>query len=119
MKTSDISQTPLVRRYGVRGAKLFARLWFSLLYVFLIALAAALPVVGPEVAAGWRRFVVGCIAGALIVLAASLQGRSEPQQCNPQQSVAIRLQPRGRQPATRQPERLGKHKAAKTTGAQR
>ena len=75
MKTSDISQTGLTRRYGVRGGKLFARLWFAFLYVFLIALAAALPVVGPEVAAGWRRVVVGCIAGALIVLAASLLTR--------------------------------------------
>jgi hypothetical protein len=75
MKTSDISQTALIRRYGVRGGKLFARLWFSLLYVFLIALAAALPVVGPEVAAGWRRIVMGCMAGTLIVLAASLLTR--------------------------------------------
>ncbi len=75
MKTSDISQTALIRRYGVRGGKLFARLWFSLLYIILIALAAALPVVGPEVAPGWSRIVVGCIAGALIVLAASLLTR--------------------------------------------
>jgi hypothetical protein len=75
MKTSDISQTALIRKYGVRGGKLFGRLWFSLLYVFLIALAAALPVIGPEVAAGWRRIVVGCISGALIVLAASLLTR--------------------------------------------
>jgi hypothetical protein len=75
MKTSDISQTALIRRYGVRGSKLFARLWFSLLYVFLIALAAALPVVGSEIAAGWGRIVLGCIAGTLIVLAASLLTR--------------------------------------------
>lgn len=75
MKTSDISQTVLIRRYGIRGGKLFARLWFSLLYVLLIALAASLPLVGPEVAAGWRRIVLGCIAGALIVLAASLLTR--------------------------------------------
>lgn len=59
----------------MRGGKLFARLWFSLLYAFLMALAAALPVVGPEVAAGWRRIVLGCIAGALIVLATSLLTR--------------------------------------------
>ncbi len=75
MKTSDISQTPLIRRFGLRGGKLFAHLWFSVLYVFLVALAAALPVVGPQVPAGWRRIVVGCIAGALIVLAASLLTR--------------------------------------------
>src|SRR5216684_4020843 len=83
MKPSDISQTALIRRYGVRGGKLFARLWFSLLYVFLIALAAALPVVGPEVAAGWRRIVVGCIAGALIVLGASLLTRMRLQFWHP------------------------------------
>jgi len=75
MKTSDISQTPLVRRYGLRGAKLFARLWFLLLYVVLVALAAALPAVGPEIVAGWRRIVVGCIAGGLIVVATSLLTR--------------------------------------------
>ena len=75
MKTSDISQTPLVRRYGVRGAKLFARLWFAFLYVILIALTAALPVVGPEVQLGWRRVFIGCLAGGLVVLATSLLTR--------------------------------------------
>jgi hypothetical protein len=75
MKTSDISQTPLVRRYGVRGAKLFARIWFSLLYFFLIGLTAILCVVGPEFAAGWRRIFVGCLAGGLVVFAASLLTR--------------------------------------------
>ena len=75
MKTSDISQTPMVRRYGVRGAKLFARLWFSLLYVFLVALTAALPVVGAEVPLGWRRVFIGCLAGGLVVLATSLLTR--------------------------------------------
>jgi hypothetical protein len=75
MKTRDISQTPLVRRHGVRGAKLFARFWFLLLYVVLVALGAALPVVGPEIAAGWRRIVFGCIAGGLIVVATSLLTR--------------------------------------------
>ena len=75
MKAPDISQTALIRRFGIRGGRLFARLWFSVLYVFLIALAAALPVVGPVIAPGWRRVVVGCVAGALIVLAASLLTR--------------------------------------------
>jgi hypothetical protein len=75
IKTTDISQTPLVRRYGARGAKLFARIWFSLLYVFLIGLTATLPVVGPELAAGWRRIFVGCLAGGLVVFAASLLTR--------------------------------------------
>jgi len=75
MKTPDISETPLVRRYGVRGARLFARLWFPLLYVFLIALTMGLIVVGPEFVAGSRRIFIGSLAGGLIVLAASLLTR--------------------------------------------
>jgi hypothetical protein len=60
---------------GGQGAELFARLWFLLLYVVLIALAAALPVIGPEIAVGWRRTALGCITGGLIVLATSLLTR--------------------------------------------
>ena len=75
MKTSDISQTPLVQRYGVRGAKFFARIWFSLLYVFLIALSATSWIVGPEFATGWRRVFTGCLVGALTVIATSLLTR--------------------------------------------
>ena len=75
MKTPDISETPLVRRYGVRGAKVFARLWFPLLYAFLIALATGFFVVGPEFATGSRRIFVGSLAAILIVLAASLLTR--------------------------------------------
>ena len=75
MKTADISQTPLVRRYGLRGAKVFARIWFAFVYVFLVALTAALPVVGPEVPSGWRRVFIGCFAGGLIVFATSLLTR--------------------------------------------
>ena len=75
MKKSDISETQVVRRYGVRGAKLFARIWFLLMYVFLIALAAVFWIVGPEVVSGWGRIFVGCFVGALIVLAASILTR--------------------------------------------
>jgi fumarate reductase subunit C len=42
MKPTDFSQTPLVRRYGVRGAKLYARIWFPFLYVLLVAISAGL-----------------------------------------------------------------------------
>ena len=72
MKTLDISQTQLVRRYGLRGAKLFARLWFPLLYFALIFLVAALWFVGPELITGWRRIFIGCLSGTLVVYAASL-----------------------------------------------
>ena len=75
MKTMDISDTPLVRRYGLRGAKLFARLWFPLLYVSLIALTTCLWVVVPEFALGWRRAFSGCLVGGLVVVAASLLTR--------------------------------------------
>ena len=75
MKTSDISETPLVRRYGLRGALLFARIWFSLLYTFLTALAAGVWLASPEFVSGWRRILVSCFAGALIVTAASLLTR--------------------------------------------
>jgi len=75
MKTADISQTPLVRRYGVRGAKLFARIWFSMMYVFLIAVTAALWILSPEFPAGWRRVFIGFLAGGLIVVAVSLLTR--------------------------------------------
>jgi prepilin signal peptidase PulO-like enzyme (type II secretory pathway) len=75
MKTPDISNIPLVRKYGVRGAKLFARLWFPFMYAFLIALTATLWVVAPEFATGWNRVFLGCLVGGLTVLAASLLTR--------------------------------------------
>jgi hypothetical protein len=75
MKTRDISNTPVVRRYGVRGAKLFAKIWFSLLYVFLTALATGAWIASPEWAVGWRRVFISSLAAALIVTAASLLTR--------------------------------------------
>ena len=75
MKTSDISQTPIVKRFGVRGAKLYAKIWFSVLYLMLIAITAGFWIVEPEFAAGWRRILVGCFVGALVVFAASLLTR--------------------------------------------
>ncbi|HSY09713.1 MAG TPA: hypothetical protein VK840_02245 [Candidatus Dormibacteraeota bacterium] len=75
MKTPDISQTPMVRRYGVHGAKLFARIWFSIVYLLLVAVTAGLWIVSPEFAGGWRRIFVGCTVGALIVFATSLLTR--------------------------------------------
>jgi hypothetical protein len=75
MKTPDISQTPIVKRFGVRGAKLYGKVWFSILYLMLVAVNAGLWFVGPEFAVGWRRMVVGCFVGALVVFAASLLSR--------------------------------------------
>ena len=75
MKTSDISQTPLVRKYGVRGAKLYLSLWFPFMYALLIAFTTALWVVAPEFVKGWRRVLFGCLVCGLTVLAASLLTR--------------------------------------------
>ena len=75
MKAPDISQTPIVKRFGVRGAKLYGKAWFSILYLMLVAVTAGFWFVGPEFATGWRRIVVGCFVGALVVFAASLLTR--------------------------------------------
>jgi hypothetical protein len=75
MKTPDISQTPIVKRFGVRGAKLFAKIWFSIMYLALVAISAGFWIVWPEVVEGWRRIFVGCFVGALVVFAASLLTR--------------------------------------------
>ena len=73
MNTSDISQTPIVRRFGVRRARLWAKVWFSIMYLMLAAIAVGWSFAGPALfAAGWRGLVVGCVAGSLIVFATSL-----------------------------------------------
>ena len=75
MKTSDISDTPLVRKYGVRGAKLYVRLWFPFMYGSLIALTTAFWAVAPEFAVGWGRIFMSGMVGGITVLAASLLTR--------------------------------------------
>jgi uncharacterized BrkB/YihY/UPF0761 family membrane protein len=75
MKMSDISETQLVRRYGLHRAKLFAWIWFPLMYVFLIAVTAGLWTVGPEFVVGWRRVFLGCFISALNIVAASMLTR--------------------------------------------
>jgi len=75
MKTSDISGTPLVRKYGVRGAKLFAHVWFPFMYLLLIAPAAALWAVAPEVPTEGKRIFLGCLVTVLIVVGASVLSR--------------------------------------------
>lgn len=76
MKTFDISDAPVVRKYGVRGAKVFARLWFSFMYVLLIAVTAASWVLAPEMATSrGDRIFLGCVFGGLTVVAASVLTR--------------------------------------------
>jgi hypothetical protein len=75
MKAPDISQSLIIKRYGGCGAKLFARIWFAVLYLMLIAVAAGSWTIGPEFAAGWRRIFVGCFVGTFLVFATSLLTR--------------------------------------------
>jgi hypothetical protein len=76
MKTSDISNSLVVRKCGVRGARLFAYFWFSSMYVFLIAVNAASWVLAPDMAPErGDRIFFGCIFGGLTVLTASLLTR--------------------------------------------
>ena len=73
MNTFDISQAPIVRRIGVRRAKLWAKVWFSMMYLMLGAIAVGWSFAGPALfAAGWRGVLAGCIAGLLLVFATSL-----------------------------------------------
>jgi hypothetical protein len=75
MKTPDIAQTPVVKKFGIRGARLYAKIWFSILYLMLVAVTAGFWILAPDLGVGWRRIVVGCFVGALIVFAASVLTR--------------------------------------------
>jgi len=75
MKPTDVAQTPIMKRYGARGARIFGRIWFSTMYLALMAIVAGWWMLGPEMAAGWRRAVAACFVGALAVLATSLLTR--------------------------------------------
>ena len=75
MKAPDISQTLIVKRFGIHGAKFYGKIWFSVLYLMLVAVTAGFWFVGAEFGMGWRRVFVGCFIGALVVFAASLLTR--------------------------------------------
>ena len=75
MSAPDISQTPIVKRFGVRGAKLFAKIWFSIMYLALVGITAGFWIVWPEFVEGWSRLCMGCFVGTLVVVAASLLTR--------------------------------------------
>ena len=76
MKTYDISDSPVVRKYGVRRARIFAHLWISFMYVFLTATTAVSWVLAPEMATSLGdRIFLGCFVGGLTVLAASFLTR--------------------------------------------
>jgi len=75
MKTPDLSQTSLVRKYGARGARRFARIWFPALYAMLTASTAGLWAFAPEFNGGWQRPVLGFFIATLVVTAASVLTR--------------------------------------------
>jgi len=75
MTAPDITQSLIFKRYGVRGLKLFAQIWFPIIYLMLIAITAGFWIYDPEFAEGRHRILIGCFVGALIVFAASLLTR--------------------------------------------
>jgi hypothetical protein len=75
MKTTGTMQTPVMKRFGPRGARVFGWLWFSAMHLMLIAVVVGWWMASAEIPGGWRRVVAGCIVGSLIVLAASLLAR--------------------------------------------
>jgi len=75
MKTSDLSQTPLVRRFGIRGARLFARVWFPFIYILLATLTIALWILSPEFTNSWHRTLIGCFAAVLVITATARLAR--------------------------------------------
>ncbi len=73
MNTSDISQTPIVRRFGVRRARIWGKVFFSIMYLMLAAIAVGWSSAGPALfAAGWRGILAGCFVGSLLIFATSL-----------------------------------------------
>ena len=75
MKTPDLSQTSLVRKYGARGARRFARVWFPAMYAMLTSSTAGLWIFGSEFTGGWQRTLLGFIIATLVVTAASVLTR--------------------------------------------
>ncbi|HEY6169699.1 MAG TPA: hypothetical protein VI454_16795 [Verrucomicrobiae bacterium] len=71
MKTPDLSETPIVRKYGARGARRFAKVWFPALYAMLIASSAGIWIFGLELTGGWQRPALGLLIATLVVTAAS------------------------------------------------
>ena len=77
MKTTDIAQTPIVKRYGVHGARIFGRIWFSAMYLTLVAIVVGWLMVVQEIPGGWRRAFIACFVGTLAVLATALLTRMQ------------------------------------------
>ena len=74
MKTPDLSKTPVVQKFGARGARWYGRVLFASLYVILISLTARLLIYSPEFTSTgtWRRVFYGSLVAVVIVIAASV-----------------------------------------------
>ncbi len=75
VKTPDTAQKELIRRYGVRGVKVFAGIWFAVLYGMLTACGAGLWMLAPEATDTWRRVLFGTLVAILVIVAASVLTR--------------------------------------------
>lgn len=72
MKTHDISNTPLVQRFGIGGAKLFARIWFPVAYLTIIVLVTLLWNAVSDAILGSDRLVFGTIVTTFAVMATTI-----------------------------------------------
>jgi hypothetical protein len=77
MKTSDLSKTPIVKKFGVRGARWYGRILFTWLYAMLIFSTARLWIYYPDFTftGTWRKVIFGSLIAALLVVAASVLTR--------------------------------------------
>jgi hypothetical protein len=75
MKVHDISGTPLVKRYGVRGARMFVRIWFPVVYALIVLLLLLFFFLGSELARGWRGILLGGFVSVLAVIAIAVLTR--------------------------------------------
>ncbi|HWW01482.1 MAG TPA: hypothetical protein VNZ64_17425 [Candidatus Acidoferrum sp.] len=75
MKIPDLSETPLVRKYGPRGARWFARIWFPVLYAMLAVVTAGFWIIDPQFPATWPRILIGFLVTVLVIVAASILTR--------------------------------------------
>jgi integral membrane sensor domain MASE1 len=75
MKTPDISKTPIVKKFGARGARRYAIVLFAALYAMLTASTAGLWIMSPEFPDTMPRAILGSLIAVLVVAAASLLTR--------------------------------------------
>lgn len=75
VKAHYLTNTPLVRRFGIRGAKLFARIWFPAAYLVIIVLVTILWLAVSDAIPGSDRLVFGAIVTTFAVMATAVLTR--------------------------------------------